>query len=227
MAAGGRRRVWSALRRTRAALLLALVPGLVGAALVRWPPAEGLERAGLDILFQRRGELPPPPQVAVVALDTDSYSALELDPKSTWPRGLHAQLIRTLKDAGAKAVAFDVLFEAAGRDPEQDEALRSAMEDTGIVVIGATVELVQDAMFNRAKLIEPWEPFAQAAARVGEVNLPADPDGFIRSAWLSPDGRSGLALSAYEVATGDTSHHADQDSRFLDYYGRARRIKTV
>ena len=227
MAAGGRRRVWSALRRTRAALLLALVPGLVGAALVRWPPAEGLERAGLDILFQRRGELPPPPQVAVVALDTDSYAALELDPKSTWPRGLHAQLIRTLKDAGAKAVAFDVLFEAAGRDPEQDEALRSAMEDTGIVVIGATVELVQDAMFNRAKLIEPWEPFAQAAARVGEVNLPADPDGFIRSAWLSPDDRSGLALSAYEVATGDTSHHADQDSRFLDYYGRARRIKTV
>ena len=35
MAGGGRRRVWAALRRTRAAILLALVPGLIGEALVR------------------------------------------------------------------------------------------------------------------------------------------------------------------------------------------------
>jgi adenylate cyclase len=225
MAAGGRRRVWSALRRTRAALLLALVPGLAGAGLARWSPAEGLERGGLDLLFKLRGELPPPPRVAVVALDTGSYSAFGLDTRYAWPRELHAQLVRTLKAAGAKAVAFDVLFVDPG-DPEASEALRSAMEDTKFVVIGATVELVEDAQFKQTKLIEPWEPFARAAARVAEVNLPPDRDTVIRSAWLSPNGRPGLALSAYEVATGDTSHHAET-SRFIDYYGRARRIKTV
>jgi adenylate cyclase len=225
MAAGGRRRVWSALRRTRAALLLALLPGLVGVALVRWPPAEGLERSGLDALFKLRGELPPPPQIAVVALDTSSYSAFDVDTRYGWPRELHAQLIRTLKTAGAKAVAFDVLFEDPG-DPEASEALRSAMEETKFVVIGATVEFIEDAQFKETKLHEPWEPLAKAAARVAEVNLPADRDTVIRSAWLSPNGRPGLALSAYEVATGDTSHHAES-SRFIDYYGRARRIKTV
>jgi adenylate cyclase len=227
MAGGGRRRVWAALRRTRAAILLALVPGLIGAALVRWPPAEGLERAGLDLLFQLRDQLPPPTGIAVVGLDSASYPALGLDPKLPWPRAKHAELIRTLERAGAKAIAFDVVFEDPG-NPEQDEALRSALADAGIVAIGATVELVEDALYNQARLIEPFEPFAQAAAAVGEVNLPTDPDGVIRSAWLSPEDRPGLALAAYEIATGDTSHHDEKGSRFIDYYGKARKgIRTV
>ncbi len=217
---------WSGLRRARAAILLALVPGLLGAALIRWPPAEGLERAGLDLLFKWRGPLPPPRGVAVVAIDDESYRVLGVDQKGAWPRGLHARLIRALAGAGARAVAFDVLFVDPG-DPEQDEALRSAMAETRRVVIGANVELVEDALYKEARQVEPWEPFAKAAAAVGEVNLPADRDGVIRSAWLAPEGRPGLALAAYEVATGDLSHRAE-GSRFIDYYGPARiGMKTV
>src|SRR5262249_53290556 len=62
---------------------------------------------------------------------------------------------------------------------------------------------------------------------VAEVFLPTDRDGVIRSAWLAPNGRPGLALAAYEVATGDRSLR-DPASRFIDYYGPARiGIKTV
>ena len=107
MAEGSRRRTWSGLRRARAAILLALVPGLVGVGLIRWPPAEGLERSGLDLLFHWRGTRQAPPGVVVVAIDDASYRAFEADRKETWPRGLHARLIRTLAHAGAKAVAFD------------------------------------------------------------------------------------------------------------------------
>ena len=221
-----KRRLWSGLRRARAAILLALAPGLVGVGLILWPPAEGLERAGLDILFQWRGARPAPPGVCVVAIDDESYRVFEADRKATWPRGLHAQLIRTLARAGVKAVAFDVEFVDPG-DPEQDEELRSALADTGIVVIAAGVELVEDALFNEARQIEPWEPFAKAAAAVAEANLPTDRDGVIRSAWLAPNGRPGLALAAYEIATGDRSHR-EAESRFIDYYGSARiGIKTV
>jgi adenylate cyclase len=219
-------RVWSGLRRARAAILLALAPGLVGVGLIRWPPAEGLERAGLDLLFQWRGARPASPSVCVVAIDDESYKVFEADRKETWPRGLHAKLIRSLARAGAKAVAFDVVFEDPG-DPEQDESLRSALADTGSVVIGATVELVKDSLYNEARQIEPWEPFAKAAAAVADVNLPTDRDGVIRSVWLDPNGRPGLALAAYEVATGDRSHRGEE-SRFIDYYGPARiGIKTV
>ncbi len=227
MARERKRPVWSGLRRARAAIFLALVPGLVGVGLIRWPPAEGLERSGLDLLFQWRGARPAPPGVCVVAIDDESYRVFEADRKQTWPRGLHAQLIRSLARAGVKAVAFDVIFQDPG-DPEQDEALRAALADTGIVVIGATVERVEDSLFNEATQVEPWEPFAKAAAAVAEVFLPTDRDGVIRSAWLAPEGRPGLALAGYEVATGDRSHHRDSGSRFIDYYGPARiGIKTV
>ena len=39
-----------------------------------WPPTEGLEKAGLDLLFMLRGPLPQPPKVRVVAIDDDSYA---------------------------------------------------------------------------------------------------------------------------------------------------------
>ena len=220
------RRGWAGLRRARAAVLLALVPGLIGAALIRWPPAEGLERAGLDLLFLWRGERPSPPRVCVVAIDDDSYRALDVDRNAvTWPRGLHAELIRTLDREGAAAIAFDVLFLDPG-DPEQDMAMLWALEDVDTVVLGARVDQVEDPLFRRARQIDPWEPFAEAATALGEVNLPADRDGVIRSAWLDPDGKPGLALAAYEIATGDTSYRG-REARLLDYYGKSRTIKTV
>jgi adenylate cyclase len=213
------------LRRTRVALLLALVPGVIGAALVRWPPAAGLERSGLDLLFLARGERPSPPGVCVVAIDSDSYRELGVDPKATWPRGLHADLIRKLQEAGASAVAFDVLFEGEG-DPDQDMAFLWALEDSGKVVLGRELAQLDDPRFRRVQLRDPWEPFSNAAA-LGLVGLPADRDEVIRSTWLVRSGMPSLALAAYEVATGDTSLRGREETRLIDYYGPARRVNTV
>lgn len=228
MARGSVRGSRSGLRRVRVVVLLALVPGLLGIGLTRWPPAEGLERAGLDLLFRMRGERPAPPDVCVVAIDLDSYGALEVDPKLAWPRGLHAKLIQTLVREGAAAIVFDVLFLEAG-DPEQDMQLAWAIEDAGNVVLGATIDQIDDPRFRRVQRVEPWGPFAEAADVLADVNLPPDPDDVIRSVWLEPDGRPGLALAAYEVATGDRSLRGDgpQVARLIDYYGPARTIKTV
>ncbi|HKQ60162.1 MAG TPA: adenylate/guanylate cyclase domain-containing protein [Candidatus Polarisedimenticolaceae bacterium] len=213
------------MRRLRGALLLALVPGVLGVLLAHWPPSENWERSGLDLLFLLRGPRPVPAGVCVVAIDTDSYTERAVDPRGAWPRGLHAELIRTLAREGAKAVAFDVLFEEAA-DPLQDEALERALAETGIVVLGATVELVEDPRFRQAIRREPYPPFAAAAAEVAEVNLPTDRDGVIRSAWPVHEDRSSLALAAYEVATGDRSRH-QPGSRMLDYYGPPRTVPTV
>lgn len=214
------------LRRTRAAILLALLPGIVGAALIRWPPAEGLERAGLDLLFKLRGERPSPGGVCVVALDRDSYQELGVDPKAgAWPRRLHADLIRVLEREGAVAIAFDVLFEDEG-DPAQDMEFLWALEDSKKVVLGAEIEQIDDPRFRRAQWIEPYAPFAEAAASLGLVNLPADRDGSIRGAWLELEGRPGLALAAYELATADSAFR-DGGSRLIDYYGPARTVTTV
>jgi adenylate cyclase len=215
------------LRKTRSGLLLALIPGILGIVLTHWALAVSLEKAGgLDQLFLLRGTRTPPREVCVVAIDDDSYGVLGRDNTLAWPRGLHADLIRTLKREGARAVAFDVLFTDPGVDVEQDAAFTTALAESKIVVLGASMEIIQDPLFNEARLLEPYEPFKNAAARVADVNLPTDSDGVLRYAWPSREDRPGLALAAYELATGDTSQRT-RNTRHLDYYGPARAIKTV
>ncbi len=105
------------------AILLALIPGLLGLAAARWPLTVALERRyGLDLLFKLRGPQPRPPGVVVVAIDDASY--LERKLRAPWPRGLHGELVRVLKREGARAVAFDVLFDAP-REPGEDDAARA------------------------------------------------------------------------------------------------------
>lgn len=209
----------------RAALLIGLIPGIAGVLFAHWPPTENLERGGLDFLFMLRGVSQAPADVCVVALDEDSIQEMGLDPAAPWPRSQHARLIRTLKAEGARAVAFDVLFEQP-RDPEEDEALRSALSDTGIVALGATVNQVEDPRFRQAQTSEPYAPFAEAAAAVADVNFPTDRDGVIRSGWLLHLDRKTLPLAAYEIATG-RRFEQDTSERLIDYYGPARTIRTV
>jgi adenylate cyclase len=209
----------------RAALLVALIPGVAGILLAHWPPAENWEYGGLDLLFLLRGPRPAPKEVCVVALDEDSYQVLGLDPVSPWPRKVHAELIRTLRREGARAVAFDVRFEGA-RDPEQDAALASALKEAGNVVLGSAVEQVADPRFRQAQIVDPYPPFASAAAMLGDVTFPPDRDGVIRKTWLVHLERDSLALAAYETATSDRSRRSSVE-RLIDYYGPSRTIRTV
>ncbi len=212
-------------RKVRTAFLIALLPGLLGIVLSRYPPAENLERGALDQLFALRGERPPQQRVCVIALDLKSYSVLGLDEASPWPRSLHARLIRTLKREGASVVAFDILFDEP-RDPSQDAELEAAIRESGNVVLGATVERTADPRAIEVHLVEPWQPFKDGAAATGEVTFATDRDGRIRSTWLMHDDTPSLALAAYETATGDRSKRSTE-GRLIDYYGRARTIPTL
>jgi len=211
--------------KVRAAALLSLIPGAVGAALLAWPPSAVLESSGLDILFLLRGPRPAPERICVVAIDDDSYRVRGIDPAGTWPRGLHGELVRMLKREGARSVAFDVLFEGEG-DPVQDLEFENGLIEAGNVVLGTTVEQVEDPRFRQMIRIEPAEPFVQAAAALGDVSLMEDRDGVIRSAWLMHGERPSLAQAAYETATGDRSTR-EAGERVIDYYGPARTMRTV
>jgi len=212
-------------RRLRTAALLSLIPGLLGVALVFWPATASLESRGLDLLFLMRGPRAVPADVCVVAIDEDTYWLKEVEP-GTWPRGLHGELVRILAREGAGAVAFDVLFEGES-DPEQDAAFASGIAAAANVVLGATVESTDDPRFRQTRLIEPHALFAEAAAGIGDVSLPEDPDGAIRHTWLMHDEHPGLGLAAYEVATGDRSYREEVGPRLINYYGPPRTIRTV
>ena len=51
---------------------------------------------------------PDEPGIVMVVLDEPSFS--EIKQQWPWPRFLHGDLLKALREAGAKAVAFDIVF---------------------------------------------------------------------------------------------------------------------
>src|SRR5262249_2969329 len=120
-------------------LVRGAVVGGGGVALTHLPRAVAFEeRFGLGLLFTVRGQIEPK-GVRVVAIDKASADVLLLEDNAPWPRQKHAELIRKLKKAGARAVAFDVLMEGPQTEVG-DRELAAAMKETGNVVLGSDVQ---------------------------------------------------------------------------------------
>ncbi len=124
-----------------------------------------LEKAVYDLWFNYRGELAVPSEIAVVAIDVDSEQSLGRYP---WSRRYHAALIRNLARAGVRAVAFDATFGDAF--PEDDLVLMAAIEETGIVVLGAkTLSTRRRGAISRS-LEEPVGVLGQAGYGIVDIN---------------------------------------------------------
>ncbi|MCH9640027.1 MAG: adenylate/guanylate cyclase domain-containing protein [Betaproteobacteria bacterium] len=118
-------------------LFLGVIVGLFGVLVNLTPLGLALEENyGLDFLFFLRGPVTVPNDVAVIAIDQPSATALDLPitPQS-WPRELHARLIDKLSAAGARAIVFDLLFDKQGIVPEDDAKLSLAMQKARNVVV--------------------------------------------------------------------------------------------
>lgn len=115
-------------RGFREAALALTVAALTAAGFVAFgqsPQVRSLETATLDLRFRLRGTLAPGPEVAVILADDRSLAAL-----GRWPfsRRLMARAVGALEAAGARVVAFDLLFAEAEETvpPALREALRQA-----------------------------------------------------------------------------------------------------
>jgi diguanylate cyclase (GGDEF)-like protein/PAS domain S-box-containing protein len=120
----------------------------------------------------------PPPQIAIVAIDDESLSALGRWP---WPRRLHAQMIERLTQAGAKVIGMDILFaEPDLHDPDGDAFLARAIRTHGRVVLPVAPAMVSGKRLGETR---PIAVLAQAA-QLGHVDVELDPDGIVRSVYL-------------------------------------------
>ncbi len=125
--------------------------------------------------------------LVLVAMDDASLQAYGRMP-AEWDRTLHAQLVRFLGDAGARVVAFDVLF---AEPTDTDEALRDAITyaryqteaRTRVVmpVVGAQPDNVRTpyAMGYR-HFLTPTETLSEVVTGLGHVNTCSDADGVVR-----------------------------------------------
>ena len=126
----------------------------------------GLETTSLDLRFRLRGDLPQSPDIAVILVDDDSLARL-----GRWPltRRRFAEAARLLDQAGARVIAFDLLF----AEPEKrvpDAVRRLAKEAAGALTDAANPNLHHALAQIAAD--DPDADFAASLRDSGNVLLP-------------------------------------------------------
>jgi adenylate cyclase len=193
---------------------------------------DGVEFKSLDFRFQVRGPIPRHLPIVIVSIDQDSFD--ELDLPWPWPRTMHAGLIRKLSQAGARLIAFDILFTEPKPDAREDRALAEAIKEAGNVILAAEHTEVASDFGPRIRLSLPIPLIREHARGYGLVNLVTDRDGIIRSGRLMLAFQekifSGFAYQTYRAATGKQNAPDERISAepyLINFRGPARTFPVV
>ncbi|RYX85706.1 adenylate/guanylate cyclase domain-containing protein [bacterium] len=186
-------------------LLLLEVVGLW--ARFQMPLLEGFELRLIDARFAARGPKPPSEiadisqQVAVVAMDDKTLNRFG----NPLPRDVHARMVEHLRQAGARAVLFDVMFlDASRREPTDDTIFARSTQKAGNVFLpfdnsstdpappATLLELAKRATIGTkpgtavgAPFRPPYPTLFNAARGVGHVDTQSDLDGRFRRSVLA------------------------------------------
>jgi len=187
-----RRRDRPAIRWAIGALIVLALAGLRLTA--SW---KGIEDRSFDLLSTLAPPVPSDPGAVIVAIDEPSFSALQR--QWPWPRDTHAGLIAALRAAGAKVIAFDVVF---GEPGEGDAVLAAAARaDT---IFAADESLIETPQASSLVRTEPIPLLLAGGAQTGVASVSLDGDGVLRRMPLYPDSftrmiaRAGGALPSAE-----------------------------
>lgn len=130
-----------------------------------------LDHAFYDKTLAAAGNTAASDDIVIIAIDDSSIDQLGYWP---WRRALHAQLLARLGQA--RAVGLDlVLSDTNPAYPQDDELLARAIRHHGRVVLPLVLEKANHGA------VAPLGPLAEAAKRLGYINIYPDEDGVIRS----------------------------------------------
>ncbi|WOD37612.1 serine/threonine-protein kinase [Nodosilinea sp. E11] len=218
-------------------------------------PARLLEGQIQTLFFDIRGPVAPPNDIVILAMDDESFGQAEYyraDPDqyghlapiagSPWQRRAYAIAIERLLEAGAKAVAVDVLmFSDSSYGPADDQALTDVLTRYGDRVVLATS--VDDAQLRQGALVRPTQPLPQllnTPVHIGNVNSPIEPDSRIHRHGRAYLNDLGLSLAEIDAASSLESDvettqsfaeatlkaanidHPSYRGDFLNFYGPTR-----
>lgn len=173
---------------TVALLISLLVFGLViiSAALARLKPSYSLAEA-IDLkmtgwLFNLRGAQPPDPEIVIVAID--EYAFEDLQKRWPWSPALHARLVDSLANLGARVIAFDIAFSESSEDlyPGADSIFAAAIARAGNVIVPAKFErLLNPASGDpELKFTPPIGLIRESCYATGITNIAAEIDGTVQ-----------------------------------------------
>ncbi|MBL9139953.1 MAG: CHASE2 domain-containing protein [Verrucomicrobiales bacterium] len=184
-------------------------------ALHRWDASTRIDRASSPVV--------------VVYLDLQSHLQLRQNPAERWNRELHADLVRRLTEAHARAIVFDIVFDTPWPDPKVDQQLAEAMRRHGRVILAAEHHQSEHATGRLPELQvqgmrTPVPTLREAAAGWGAAELPVDDDFIVRSSrrWVETPNQPTLAWATIQaLGLEDTvrSPRNGTPDEWLRYYG--------
>lgn len=131
----------------------------VGTAVVLLTQANGLERSLLDKRFRYANPIPNDPRIVHVDIDDNAIDRIGRWP---WNRDLLADMVRTLNDLGASAIALDLILDSS-------QVVRAS--ELPQARLGTTQPSDMLGQFNEENLIYPDDELADAIRRGGNVYL--------------------------------------------------------
>lgn len=161
--------------------------------------------------------------ILIVAIDDVSFNEIQLF--WPWPREMHGQLLSRLTQAGARVVAFDLVFsEPSAFGASDDESFAQAIRSAPAVVLGSYLsrQLLPEGL--QISSTEPLDLFYDAGAFGGAVNVYQDNDGVLRRA--SGDDNA-FWKTVYELSTGNPLSAAEFGNKLVRYAGDANTIPRV
>lgn len=176
------------LKLVPALIVLSVVLGFGLIRFLNWDLFERLECMTYDMRL--RQALRSPSSVSTnlgfVFIDEESIRAVQDHSLGYsfglyWPRQVYARVVNELREQGAKAIAFDVIFGnlrpdhppvmlSGNRVMESDEFFAYELQQAGNVLLAVTSDL------------QPPMLFATNAASLGDISTDKDPDGILRKA---------------------------------------------
>ncbi|WP_068876801.1 MULTISPECIES: CHASE2 domain-containing protein [unclassified Phenylobacterium] len=198
-------------RRPSLRLAIALAVALAVTAATGLRAFDAISGRAFDLLSTIAPAHPPEPGAVIVAIDEPSFSALGRP--WPWPREVHAALIRSLRAAGARAVALDIVF-AEPSEPAADAALAAAAGPGTLFAADETVSA--QAYGDTVIRTEPIPELLAGGAQAGVASLSMDGDGVLRRIPRYPDG---FAAQLARL----TGHPGEQGQggRLIQYFGPA------
>ncbi|UCB53387.1 MAG: SpoIIE family protein phosphatase [Candidatus Zixiibacteriota bacterium] len=192
-----------------------------------------------DLGLSLRPQAESPSDVVVVTLDRYSRESCFQPPHFPISAHLaqHSQVIERLSEAGAKVIAFDILFDQL--NPELDlEPFVSALNKAGNVILAGVMEAQalkvtgSNASIQEERVILPVPAIPSSSYQVGLVNVPVGPDHVARQSYYGRQFQGkwypSLPAAAVSGFLGEAAPRLRSSEPFyIDYSSPERGLLTV
>ena len=203
-----------------------LAAGLVGLALCFSGSWHAIELKSFDWLTVRTAPNEAALPITILSIDEESMAAV--GKQWPWPRGVHAQLLNKLKEAGVAVVAFDIVFAEPDSRPEEDAAFARAIKDFGPVVLAANLEYRETRYARQWVRTDPRPQFLEAGGVAGLATVKTDADGVLRNVPISQGAFWLEVVARFDKARpGIARNLSVSESDRIRYLGGAQTFTTI